>query len=58
MDEEKGKTTTKKMVTIGIVFTVDTDEQSIEYKKKISDAVADLENARIDFNLRDVTKRI
>jgi len=43
--------------TIQIAFPVDTDEQAISYKKKISDILADIPQARIEFALTPLPKR-
>ena len=44
--------------TIQIAFPVDTDEQAIAYKKKISDVLSDIPQARIEFALTPMPKRI
>jgi len=51
MPEEEQKTPVKDICTIKIMFPVDTDEQAIEYKKKITDILADIPAAQIQFNL-------
>jgi len=40
-----------QICSIRIGFPVTSDEQAIEYKKKISDAMADMPNARIEFSI-------
>ena len=44
--------------TIQIAFPVDTDEQAIGYKKKISEVLSDIPNARIEFALTPMPKRV
>lgn len=51
MDETEQKTLPKQVCSIRIMFPVETDEQAIEYKKKIGDVLADIPNARIEFAL-------
>jgi len=51
MGETEQKTPPKQICTIRIMFPVDTDEQAINYKKKINDVLADIPNARIEFAL-------
>lgn len=51
MSDPEQKTPPSQVCTIRIMFPVDTDEQAISYKKKISDVLADLPDARIDFSL-------
>lgn len=58
MDETEQKPTTQELCTISIAFPVDTDEQAIEYKKKISDVLANIPQARIEFSLMTVPARL
>lgn len=51
MDETEQKTPPKEICTIRIIFAVETDEQAIEYKKKIGDVLADIPNVQIQFSL-------
>ncbi|GAI52396.1 unnamed protein product, partial [marine sediment metagenome] len=51
MDETEQKPLPKQVCSIRIMFPVETDEQAIEYKKKIGDVLADISNARIEFAL-------
>lgn len=51
MDEPEQKTMPKEICTIRIGFPVDTDEQAIEYKRKISHVLADIPNVRIEFTI-------
>lgn len=43
-----------ELCTIRIAFPVETDDQAIEYKKKISDVLSDIPQVRIEFNLTTV----
>lgn len=51
MGENEQKTQSKQVCTIRIMFAVDTDEQAIEYKKKITNVLSDIPQARIEFSL-------
>ena len=51
MDAEEQKKPPTQLCTIRIGFPVDSDEQAIEYKKKVSDVLADIPQVRIDFGL-------
>lgn len=51
MAEEEQKTPVKDICTIKIMFPVETDEQAIEFKKKISEILAEVPTAQIQFNL-------
>lgn len=51
MDETEQKTPPKQVCMIRISFPVDSDEQAIDYKKKINDVLADITTARIEFSL-------
>lgn len=51
MDDTEQKKLPKEICTIKIMFPVDTDEQAIEYKKKIGEILADMPNAQIQFAL-------
>ncbi|MBA7522239.1 hypothetical protein ES705_14357 [subsurface metagenome] len=57
MLETEDKTTPKQVCSIRIMFPVVTDEQAIEYKKKISDVLADIPQARIEFSLSTIPIR-
>ena len=48
----------QEVCTIQIAFAVDSDEQAIGYKKKISEILSDIPNARIEFALTPMPKRI
>jgi len=51
MDETEQKPEPKEICSIRIAFPVETDEQAIEYKKKIGDVLADIPNVQIHFSL-------
>lgn len=51
MDENEKTTQQQQVCTIRIIFAVETDEQAIEYKKKIGDILADIPNVQIQFSL-------
>ena len=51
MDNEEQKTPTLQVCTIHVGFPIESDEQAIEYKKKIAAVVADVPKARIDFSI-------
>jgi len=42
---------------IRIMFPVDTDEQAIEYKKKIADVLSDKPDAQIHFSIMSMPDR-
>jgi len=45
-----------EVCSIRISFPVDSDEQAIEYKKKIGEVLAPIKTARVEFTLSDVPK--
>lgn len=45
------ETPKKEICTIRIMFPVESDEQAIEYKKKISGLLAEIPEAQIQFSL-------
>jgi len=51
MDEQEQKPPPKEICSIRIGFPVTSDEQAIEYKKKISEVLSDIPFARIEFSL-------
>ena len=57
MDETEQKALPKQVCTIQIGFPVDTDEQAIEYKKKIGDVLADIPQVRIEFSIMTLPPR-
>lgn len=57
MDVQEQKTPPKQVCSIRIMFPVDTDEQAIEYKKKINNILADIPQARIEFSLNTIPLR-
>lgn len=62
MPEQNEPTTSppqpKEICSIRIVFPVMSDEQAIDYKKRLSDILADIPDAHIDFSLRPLPKGI
>lgn len=57
MDETEQKTQPKQVCTIQIGFPVETDEQAIDYKKKIGEVLADIPQVRIEFSLMTLPPR-
>ena len=51
MTNTKQKTTDSEICSIRIVFPVDSDEQAIEYKKKIAEVLSEIPDAQINFSL-------
>lgn len=51
MGEPEQKKQRGEVCSIRIMFPVETDEQAIVYKKKISEILADRPEARIEFSL-------
>ena len=58
MDDPEHTIEMQEVCTIQIAFAVDSDEQAISYKKKISEILSDIPNARIEFALTPMPKRI
>lgn len=56
MAETEQSQETKQVCTIQIGFPVDTDEQAIEYKKKIAAVLADIPKVRIEFSLMTIPR--
>ncbi len=54
MENENKPPTVQEICTIRIAFPVETDEQAIEYKKKIGEILSPIPNAHIEFNLTSV----
>ena len=52
MDKSK-----QEICTIRIMFPVETDEQAIEYKRKIAAVLQDKPDAQIQFSLMDMPVR-
>jgi len=48
----------KEICTLRIMFPVDTDEQAIEYKKKISLILSEIPEAQIQFGLTSMPNRV
>lgn len=47
----------KEVCAIRIAFPVESDEQAIEYKKKIGDVLSDMPNALIEFSIKTIPQR-
>lgn len=56
MDGKPDEQETIEVCTIRISFPVESDEQAIDYKKKIGDVLAPIKTARVEFTLSDVPK--
>jgi len=57
METETNPQIVKQVCTIQIAFPVETDEQAITYKKKITEVLADISQARIEFSLMSLPPR-
>lgn len=57
MIETKQKTTGSEICSIRIMFPVESDEQAIEYKKKIAAILAEIPDAQINFALSSLPSR-
>lgn len=57
MDETEQKKPPTQVCSLRIMFPVDTDEQAIEYKRKITDILVDIPQARIEFSLSSLPMR-
>lgn len=55
MDENQ---TPKQLCTLRILFPVGTDEQAIDYKKKITEILAPIPEAQISFSLMNAPPQI
>lgn len=53
MDKDK-----KEICSMRVMFPVDSDEQAIEYKKKITALLAEIPEANIQFNLMPVNLKM
>lgn len=51
MTEPKPKQTDSETCTIRILFSVESDEQAIEYKHKIQEVLSDIPDANMQFAL-------
>ncbi|GAI56765.1 unnamed protein product [marine sediment metagenome] len=47
----------KEVCTIKIMFPVESDEQAIDYKKKITALLAEIPDAHLTFSLMDLPDR-
>jgi len=50
--------TPNQICTISIVFPIEADDKAIECKKKISEVISDLPEARVDFRIMEIPKRV
>lgn len=44
----------KELCTISIMFEVESDEQALDCKKKIREALSNIPEARVEFSLRSI----
>ena len=58
MAEEQQTTMPQEICSMSIMFPVTSDEQAIEYKKKINDVLSDIPQARIEFSLTSIPVRL
>lgn len=58
MDEEQTIIQQKQICSIRIAFPVESDEQAIEYKKKIGNIVSGIESMRLSFDLTTMPVQI
>ena len=55
MERPQGKSESPKQIcSITVMFPVLSDDEAIAVKKKIGDAVADIEDSRVDFRIMPV----
>lgn len=54
MEPEKASTMLMQVCSMRIAFPVESDEQAIEYKKRINEVLSDLSAVRISFDLTTV----
>lgn len=47
----------KEVCTIRVMFPITSDEQGIEYKKKVSAILSDISDAHIEFSIRTMPNR-
>lgn len=58
METENKPPAKQEICTVRIAFPVESDEQAIGYKKKINDVLVDIPNARIEFALTAIPKKL
>lgn len=56
MNIEQPKSSRTDLCTIRIAFPVESDEQAIELKKKLSAALGDVPQARLEFSIMTVNR--
>lgn len=54
MDDTEQKPIPEQVCSIRIMFPVESDEQAIDYKKKIGEVLADIPKARVEFSLTSI----
>lgn len=52
---ENNGTQNQQLCVVTIMFPVDSDDQAIDYKKKLSAVVAPISDARIEFRLTNAS---
>ncbi|GAH50722.1 unnamed protein product [marine sediment metagenome] len=57
-DEQKPNIKPKEICSIRIAFPIDSDDQAIEYKKKIGDVLSPISNVQIQFSIMSVPTRM
>lgn len=57
MEENDKPQAIQQVCSIRIGFPVETDEQAIDYKKKIAEILSPIANVRIEFNLSTMPTR-
>ena len=55
--ENNQKESPKQICSITVMFPVESDDAAIAVKKKIGDAVSEIEDARIDFRITNIGRR-
>lgn len=55
MMSEKEKQTVSEICSIRIMFPVESDEQAIEYKKKITALLSEISEAQLQFSIMPVS---
>ena len=57
MTNEKQNQTASEICSIRIMFPVESDEQAIEYKKKITNLLSEIPDAALHFSLTPAPQR-
>jgi len=58
MTNESRQITGSEICTIRIMFPVTSDEQAIEYKKKVAGVLSEIQNAQIEFSIVNMPPRV